>query len=57
MDTAVKNNDFIIIYSDTYKRKLVGKVTDDKVGILILIQIGWKDVSTNDPFSPGPSRM
>jgi hypothetical protein len=27
----VKLNDFVVFFSDSYKRKIVGKIVDDKV--------------------------
>lgn len=33
----VKVNDFVVFFSDKYKRKIVGKIIDDKVYILFCI--------------------
>jgi|LauGreDrversion4_2_1035121.scaffolds.fasta_scaffold509124_1 hypothetical protein len=34
----VKINDFVVFFSDKYKRKIVGKINDDKVKITIFLK-------------------
>jgi len=40
MEIKVKANDFVALYSQTLKRKVIGKVTDDSVLRTSLILLG-----------------